>query len=332
MPKRLQWIDYAKGIAILLVVYRHLLIGIDTSGLDVKNSLLLVGEIVFTFRMPLFFILTGIFIRRSLEKRSSKFFIINKVETLLYPYVVWVCIQVTIQILFQDYINVKRTAEDYLYIFTNPRAYDQFWFIYALFNVTIVYLIIYKLFRGNKLAMILLGIIFQVASLFTGNLPVFDDILVFFFFIVLGDIISPYLLDDTSRAKLTSWKVTLILLPPFILLQYCWLEYREYINTLSLSVIAMIGCALMLNISFILAEKNVMKFLSQIGLYSLAIYLMHSLVGAASRVVLVNLLGIRFTELVLVIEIAMACVIPIIFYRLVMNNGLHYFFFPRKLK
>src|SRR6202035_3875273 len=76
LKNRLAWVDYLKGIAIVLVVYRHVLIGIQryvagqqakgTPIPDVPLYLEKANIIFFSFRMPLFFILSGIFISGSL--------------------------------------------------------------------------------------------------------------------------------------------------------------------------------------------------------------------------------------------------------------------------
>jgi fucose 4-O-acetylase-like acetyltransferase len=66
--RRLFWVDYAKGIAIILVVYRHILIGIERSGIEVSVWLRNANEMVYSFRMPLFFILSGIFISRTISR------------------------------------------------------------------------------------------------------------------------------------------------------------------------------------------------------------------------------------------------------------------------
>jgi len=66
---RMPWVDYLRGIAIVLVVYRHSLIGIDRGGLLVPAALEKANMIFYSFRMPLFFILSGIFISGSLAKK-----------------------------------------------------------------------------------------------------------------------------------------------------------------------------------------------------------------------------------------------------------------------
>ena len=54
---RFGWIDYAKGIAIILVVYRHVDFGLKRNGMAVTEWILNLNDMFYSFRMPLFFIL-----------------------------------------------------------------------------------------------------------------------------------------------------------------------------------------------------------------------------------------------------------------------------------
>src|SRR5215211_8989438 len=67
---RLQWVDYLRGIAIILIVYRHVLVGIERGNIAMPPVLVNANMIFYSFRMPLFFILSGIFISGSLAKKS----------------------------------------------------------------------------------------------------------------------------------------------------------------------------------------------------------------------------------------------------------------------
>ena len=128
---RFNWVDIAKGIATLLVVYRHVLIGVKRSGIEIIPFLLQLNEMVYSFRMPLFFILSGFFFAKSVAKRSRGEFSILKVRSLIYPYLVWAFIQVSLQIILSDYSNSNRTIKDYSYILLQPRAIDQLWFLFC---------------------------------------------------------------------------------------------------------------------------------------------------------------------------------------------------------
>src|SRR5579871_6365292 len=85
---RLAWVDYLRGIAILLVVYRHVLLGLQNSRIPIPSAYLDANIMFFSFRMPLFFILSGIFIGGSLAKKSLGRIIYSKFELLLYPYII----------------------------------------------------------------------------------------------------------------------------------------------------------------------------------------------------------------------------------------------------
>src|SRR5271155_4829946 len=93
-PGRLAWIDYARGIAIFLVLYRHIFEGIKRAGLDTSHYAYLehANIIFFSFRMPLFFIISGLFVGSSLNKRGLREFILNKWRLILYPYFLWAVI------------------------------------------------------------------------------------------------------------------------------------------------------------------------------------------------------------------------------------------------
>ena len=86
-PSRQTWIDYARGIAIILVLYRHVFEGIKNSGLPVLSYAALehANILFFSFRMPLFFIVSGIFVAGSLFKRGLGKFVETKARTILYP-------------------------------------------------------------------------------------------------------------------------------------------------------------------------------------------------------------------------------------------------------
>jgi fucose 4-O-acetylase-like acetyltransferase len=68
MRERLHWVDYAKGIGIFLVVVGHVLRGLINSSILQPSALLLfVDRWIYGFHMPLFFFISGLFVKRSLR-------------------------------------------------------------------------------------------------------------------------------------------------------------------------------------------------------------------------------------------------------------------------
>ncbi|BEL98781.1 hypothetical protein SM14VA2_11940 [Serratia marcescens] len=66
------WVDYAKGIGIILVVFGHVNRGLYSAGIQLSgSSYLLTDSIIYSFHMPLFFFLSGLFFTQSLDKREK---------------------------------------------------------------------------------------------------------------------------------------------------------------------------------------------------------------------------------------------------------------------
>jgi fucose 4-O-acetylase-like acetyltransferase len=86
---RIDWVDYAKGLGIVLVVIGHSLRGEITSAKG--SELLLAHQIdawIYAFHMPLFFFLSGLF-ARSLRKKTPQAFFDSRWTILVYPYLLW---------------------------------------------------------------------------------------------------------------------------------------------------------------------------------------------------------------------------------------------------
>jgi fucose 4-O-acetylase-like acetyltransferase len=329
--KRLPWVDYAKGIAIVLVVYRHVLIGIERAGLEVHEALVVANEIVYSFRMPLFFLLSGIFVGKSLQKRSSKQFIGDKFDTIMYPYLVWGLIQLTLQILMANYTNVNKTWIYYLYLVLEPREMDQLWFLYALFNVSVLYLFFSRALGFKPLHHLFLGLALHLLSTQVKDYGLVHDALFFYIFFAVGDAVSTFILDIGNLGYLRSRKVFFAMLPFFLFSQWYWLTHPD-VPLFLFTFISLLGSAFTINICFILAELEVLKAFRVVGFYSLQVYVMHVIVSAGMRAVLVKIFHVSYTPVVLFFGVFMGTLLPIVFYNLVERNFLRYLFIAPKFK
>ncbi|SFW31180.1 acyltransferase family protein [Chitinophaga sancti] len=333
---RLAWIDYARGIAIILVLYRHIFEGISRSGVEAaKFSWLENANIIFySFRMPLFFILSGVFIGKSLAKRGMKSLIVNKFNILLYPYLLWSALQITIQICLSGLVNANRGIADYGYIFLFPRRIDQFWYLYALFNVTVLYILTREKLRLKIWHQLLIGFAAYMYSSYLSvhhiDLGFIYDICHFYVFFAIGELIADHILDSSRYALYSSWKLFWILLPFFAVGQYYFLvanlnnQYNLFVEEhqpLLFALIALVGCAFMINISFLLQRYGSVKLLRVAGFHSLYIYVSHVLVASAVRMCLVKVFHITYLPVLLVICLCFAVVIPILLYKAAMRAG-----------
>lgn len=342
-PNRLLWIDYAKGIAIILVLYRHVFEGIKQTGIDVSKYLYLeqANIMFFSFRMPLFFLVSGIFITASLQKRSLQKFIETKARTILYPYFLWGALQITLQLVFSKYVNGQRTLYDYLYLFYLPREIEQFWYLYALFNVTVLYAFFKAKNILTPLQHILLGLIlfYLSAIAFEKNIIIgfLGDVFHYYIFFALGDVVSRFISDRQNFKNFESFKLTLILLIPFIFSQVYFLianlkyadkkyQFVEYYEPFYYLLIALTGCAFIMNISFILQKFKSLTWLRVLGKHSLYIYVAHVLVLASIRTFMFKFFGINNVPVLLITGVIAGLLLPVLLFKIANKMNLYWLY------
>jgi fucose 4-O-acetylase-like acetyltransferase len=88
-PVRSTAVDIVKGIAILLVVMEHTAQGMFSRGWWVGMNAYLTDLYVYSFHMPAFFFVAGLFLAGSIQRRGPSAFTADKAKTILYPYLVW---------------------------------------------------------------------------------------------------------------------------------------------------------------------------------------------------------------------------------------------------
>jgi fucose 4-O-acetylase-like acetyltransferase len=127
---RVAWIDIARGLGIVLVVYGHSLRGLVSGHqLSRANSIWASDYTIYTFHMPLFFLLAGLQVDRSIAKGRWPF-LRSKLVTIAYPYVLWSLFQTGMQLLLPGVVNTPHATWTLWVILWRPIA--QFWFLYVL--------------------------------------------------------------------------------------------------------------------------------------------------------------------------------------------------------
>lgn len=135
---RVEWLDVARGIGILLVVAGHALGGLIDSALGTdfwQGRLIFFG--IYTFHMPLFMMLSGILVNARLE-RSPQRFRSRLWSGMVWPYFLWSAVQLTIIQATGSLVN--QPLGDYLGTLVRLpwHTVSQFWFLYALFLLHIL--------------------------------------------------------------------------------------------------------------------------------------------------------------------------------------------------
>lgn len=340
------WVDYARGICIILVCYRHTYEGLTNAAvLQAEHYPLLkyLNVFFFSFRMPLFFIVSGIFIGMSLQRKGVAAYIKDRFRFIFYPFLVWGVIQITLQLLFKNYVNAEREPMDYLYLLIAPRKIEQFWYLNALFNVGALYAILKIKGKFKAWQQFILGIalyaISAVCTIKYIDIGFLSDVFFFYPFFALGDMMAHVVVDAHKDSFIASRKMFLLWLPVFFAAQYFFTSinlqhgndyYIQHFQPALFAAIALTGCIFVVNVSFLLQEWSVAKFLRVIGYHSLYIYIMHLMIIAAFRAFYLKVLHGQSLPLFMTAGVLLGIFVPIIMYNLAEKAGLSWLFILKK--
>ncbi len=287
MQQRIVWVDYAKAIGIILVVYGHVARGLYHAGIGIPTHLYsIVDTVIYSFHMPLFFFLSGLFFYSSLKKQGGRNLLSSKVDTLIYPYLIWSMLQGSLEALLSDYTNGKVTYIKVLSLLWSPLA--QFWFLYALFFVYLLAIILFSM-NAKRLVIpvLLLSILVYLYPRVLPDLLIFKFISHYFIYFSLGIAFSLHFTGDEISK---SWAV-LVSAFAFVLSQSICLVYGLN-STGAHLILSLVGIIFVISLSAWTSKFNY-KMLILVGSASLTIYLMHILVTSGVRIFLERTLGIH---------------------------------------
>jgi uncharacterized membrane protein YcfT len=128
--ERVDWVDYAKGICIVMVVMMHSVLGVELAAGQTGFMHVLVA-FAKPFRMPDFFLISGLFLARVID-RDWRTYLDRKVVHFIYFYVLWVTIQFAFKApgLAAEHGGWGEVAGLYLAAYIEP--FGTLWFIYLL--------------------------------------------------------------------------------------------------------------------------------------------------------------------------------------------------------
>jgi fucose 4-O-acetylase-like acetyltransferase len=315
-PTRVQWVDLAKGFGIILVVFGHVLRGLVSSGIIQGSGYIqLLDDVIYSFHMPLFFFISGMLLKSAIGKYSVGSFFFSKLKTLAYPFVVWSLLQGGMLLLLSKYTSRHVSVSDILSFPIHP--IEQFWFLYALFFISITFFFIYKvmcMFVSDQIctAILLLAcfVLYPFAKMISFIPPLFY-ILHYGFFFVLGLFFS--LKIDFFSGILIKRINVFMLTACFILCQMMFHVFLSvdhgHVSYYGL-VLAIISILFFLSISMFFVNKVPALFVS-LGVFSMPIFLMHIMLASGFRIVLMKLFHVDQAWVHLMLGTLVGLVLPV---------------------
>lgn len=301
--------DYARGIAIVLMVFGHVLRGLHSSGImPADHWLRTIDYGIYTFHMPIFFLLAGANAGSSVAKDG---FLRCKVKTILYPYLIWSLLQGLVQVGMSGSTNRPLDLSDLpAAILWEPLG--QFWFLYALFLCHVfAFLAAANRLRLTGFALVAYG----VGNYFA--MGILSEALSFFLFYAAGMLTAQHLKGFVERLSSAPWlAVTLIGAVGSI---YMAMRLGSYDAPTALPA-AVFGMLFVFQVSALAAHAGRLKIIERLGVASMPIYLMHIMAGSGARIILAKL-GVVNLWVHLSIGLVLAIVLPLIAQRCIVGAG-----------
>jgi uncharacterized membrane protein YcfT len=276
---RVDWVDYAKGFCIIFVVMMHSTLGVEAAaGRD--GWLHPVVEFARPFRMPDFFMISGLFLARVID-RDWRTYLDRKVVHFAYFYLLWMTIQFVVKLPDLAAGGPGEAVRLYLLALIDP--FGTLWFIYLLpiFFVTV------KLARRVPVPLIwAVGAALEIAHLETGWMVV-DEFANRFVYFYTGFICARQVFALTAQAQVRPL-LGLVGLALWGLVNgaavHAGIAALPYISL----VLGLAGAAAVATVAALMARSDVFRPLRYCGRNSIVIYLAFFLPMAATRMLLIK--------------------------------------------
>lgn len=283
---RIEWVDIAKGIGMILVIAGH------TFALEYSAP-------IYTFHMPLFFLISGLFIRTNEDIRT---YIFKRAKALLLVWLIafLICLGICLLIpSWRELLTTNAFVKDLYSANTNVIQNSSLWFLICLFVAELLFWLIdnikqkmkpyifYSLFFIYALVILwlpsILNFISQYVPLIENRLPwKIDTALSATVFIAIGNWCKPYIMKYISKLNILY----------VIMIAICWFilaKFNGWTNMNALSFgryrllfypIAFMGILWVFGLSYNIARvsKVVSNFLSIYGKSSLIIFVSQSMI------------------------------------------------------
>jgi uncharacterized membrane protein YcfT len=277
---RVDWVDYAKGFCIIFVVMMHSTLGVELAA-GREGWLHPLVEFARPFRMPDFFMISGLFLAQVID-RDWRTYLDRKVVHFAYFYLLWMTAQFAVKapVMIHDLGTAEMVR---LYFLSLIDPFGTLWFIYLLpiFFVTV------KLARRAPVVVIWsIAAALEVAHIETGWM-VIDEFAARFVYFYTGYIFARQVFAFTAQAQARPW-LGLGALVVWAVFNATMVHAGYATFPLFSLALGLIGAAAVATIASLMSLHDVFSPLRYCGRNSIVIYLAFFLPMAATRTLLLK--------------------------------------------
>jgi uncharacterized membrane protein YcfT len=280
VPGRIDWVDYAKGICIIMVVMMHSVLGVELAAGQTGFMHVLVA-FAKPFRMPDFFLISGLFLALVID-RDWRTYLDRKVVHFAYFYVLWVTIQFGFKA--PGFAAEQGWAHaGYLYLESFIEPFGTLWFIYLL----PIFFVVIKLTRRAP-AILIWGLAALLESLHVKtDWTVIDEFCARFIYIYSGYLFADYVFALSDRARAHP-ALALSGLAAWALINGGLVASGLSEMPLVSLMLGLAGACAIVTMGTLLARMGWLNVLRFCGEHSIVIYLAFFLPMASSRTLLLK--------------------------------------------
>jgi uncharacterized membrane protein YcfT len=265
---RVDWVDYAKGFCIIMVVMMHSTLGVEAAA-GREGWLHTWVEFAKPFRMPDFFLISGLFLARTINANPLSYFD-KKVVHYAYFYLLW--LGLTLLLTDNDTLRADPVAFAKLYLWNIVQPTGVLWFVHML---AVFYVVTRLVSRLPKWVVLLGAASLQIAhqalwidtESFVANR--FMEYFVFFF---LGYAAAGLVFDVAERAKAKPWFTVAILVGWAVCNDWLTQNDMHALPVYGL-MMGLAGALAIVEIAALLSNFRSARFLRYCGQNSIVIYL-----------------------------------------------------------
>ena len=336
--QRIDWVDYAKGLSIIMVVMLHSSMGVQKA-LGECTWYGYIVEWARPFRIPAFFLLSGLFLARRINW-PWRDFLDRRVVHFAYFYVLWL----VISFLFKapHFINLygaQATLKMFLLSFIDP--FGSLWFIYLL----AIFAVVVKLLRNVSPWIVWpVAALLEILPIHTGWM-VPDEFAARFVYFYTGYVAAPHVFRFAEAMRRVSipallaglivWALITAVLVFTDLPDPSWMDWvtsSGLPGIAKLPVISLLvglaGTLAMVVVGVIMARLGgrLFGFVRMVGERTLVVYVAFFLFMASTRIILVKVAPWLGADVISTIVLAAAVIGPLVMHRMVRNTPLKFLF------
>ena len=319
LTSRIDWVDYAKGICIVLVVMMHSTLGVEKAA-GTMSWLHSFIDWARPFRMPDFFMISGLFLASSIHKPWREY-LDSKVLHFLYFYVLWLFLQTIFKACLVCGLDGAIEASNvFLTGFVEP--FGTLWFIYLL---PIFFVTVKALRNVPPIVMFFAGALLLSARIDTGWLLI-DEFASRFVYFYVGFWLAKHIF--AFAAEINAKPIAVILAGLVI---WGFGNYQMVQSGLSALpgfnlVLGLIGACAVVSSGVLLSKFKAANALRYCGQNSIVIYLSFFLFMATSRTVLLKFFPHFDLGMVSLAVTTSGVIGPILLFWLTRNTKLSFLF------